>query len=81
MSSVAAGVGAAGAYAALDRLTSRPVRNFVALSVLVFLGMLIPVVTVTPSQGVSPIGQAVLVTPLAVVAVPLVAFVTGTVRL
>lgn len=41
---VFAGVGAAVAYAALVRLTERPVRNFTLLAGVVFAGMLVPVV-------------------------------------
>jgi hypothetical protein len=80
-STVVAGAGAAVAYAALDRLTERPVRNFVALAVVVFLGMLVPVVVVSPTLGVTAAGQVVLVVFHLVVAVPLVAFIAGAVRL
>ncbi|MBX0323556.1 hypothetical protein EGH21_10995 [Halomicroarcula sp. F13] len=66
---------------ALARLTDRPVRNFVAVSALVFVGMLVPVLVVAPSLGVTGVGQAVLVALHVVVAVPLVAFVVGAVRL
>lgn len=74
-------IGAAIAYAALSRLTERPVRNFVVLAAVVFVGMMVPVVTVAPAIGVTAVGQAVLVIFHAVVAVPLVAFITGMVRL
>lgn len=79
-STAVSGVGAGVAYAALGRLTDRPVRNFVAVSALVFVGMLVPVLVIAPTLGVTGVGQAVLVA-LHVVAVPLVAFVVGAVRL
>ncbi|MBX0294442.1 DUF6069 family protein [Haloarcula nitratireducens] len=78
---VVAGVGAAVAYAALVRLTERPVRNFAALAAAVFALMLVPVFAVAPAMGVSGVGQAVLVALHVVVAVPLVAFIVGAVRL
>jgi len=81
MSTVVSGVGAAVAYAVLVRLTGRPVRNFVTLAAVVFLGMLGPVFVVTPSLGVTPVGQLVLVVLHATVAGPLVAFIIGIVRL
>lgn len=81
MTTVVAGAGAAVAYAALDRLTARPVRNFLTLAVLVFVGMMLPVVVFAPTLGVTPAGQVVLAVLHAVVAVPLVAFVVGAVRL
>ncbi|SFF79607.1 hypothetical protein SAMN04488063_0319 [Halopelagius inordinatus] len=79
-SAVFAGVGAAVAYAASVRLTDRPVRSFVAASAVVFAAMLVPVVTVAPTFGVTTAGQVVLVVYHVAVAVPLVAFVTGAVR-
>lgn len=76
---VVAGVGAAIAYAALTKLTKRPVRNFVAVAVVVFAVMLVPVALVTPSLGITPTGQAVLVLYHALVAVSVVGFVLGAV--
>lgn len=81
MTTVVAGVGAAVAYAVLDRSTARPVRNFLALAVVVFAGMLLPVVLFAPTLDVTPVGQMFLGVLHAVVAVPLVAFVIGAVRL
>ena len=78
---VVAGVLAAVAYAALDRFTARPTRNFVALAAVVFAAMLVPVLTVAPAMGVTAAGQAVLAVFHVLVALPLVAFVVGTVRL
>ncbi|WP_276260700.1 DUF6069 family protein [Haloglomus litoreum] len=77
---VVAGVGAAVAYAVLDRFTARPARNFTALAAAVFTLMLVPVVAFAPTLGVTAVGQAVLVAFHAVVAVPIVAFVTGALR-
>ncbi|MFW6317378.1 MAG: hypothetical protein ACOC06_02795, partial [Halorubrum sp.] len=74
-----AGVGAAVTYALVDRLTARPVRNFVAIAAAVFAVMLVPVVVVAPAMGVSPIGQALLVAYHLLVAVPLTAFIVGAV--
>jgi hypothetical protein len=81
MSAVVAGAGAALAYAALVRLTERPVRNFTLLAAVVFAGMLVPVFAVAPAMGITLVGQATLVVLHAVVAVPLVAFVVGAVQL
>jgi|GEM_PF-1011760 putative Mn2+ efflux pump MntP len=81
MTTVVAGVGAAVAYAALDRLTARPVRNFLMLGGLVFVGMMLPVILFAPTLGVTSVGQVVLAVLHAVVAVPLVGFVVGVVRL
>jgi hypothetical protein len=78
---VVAGVLAAVAYAALDRFTARPTRNFAALAAVVFAAMLVPVLTVAPSMGVTAAGQVVLAVFHILVALPLVAFVAGTVRL
>lgn len=78
-STVVAGAGAALAYAALVRLTARPVRNFSVLSVAVFALMLVPVVAVAPELGLTVTGQAALVVIHTAVAVPLVAFVVGAV--
>lgn len=78
-STVVAGAGAAVAYAVLDRVTDRPVRNFVALAAAVFAVMLVPVLVFSPSLDVTPVGQAVLVVFHAVAAVPIVAFVVGAV--
>lgn len=80
-SAVFAGAGAAVAYAALVRLTERPVRNFVLLAGVVFVGMLLPVVLFAPALGVTTAGQALLVVLHVTVAVPLTAFVIGAVRL
>jgi len=81
MSTVVSGIGAAVAYAALTRLSERPVQNFTALSAAVFVVMLVPVVVVAPSLGLTAVGQGVLVLLHVAVAVPLVAFVIGAVRL
>ncbi|MDT3436084.1 DUF6069 family protein [Haloarcula sp. 1CSR25-25] len=81
MSTMVAGAGAAVAYAVLDRLTARPVRNFLLLGGLVFVGMMLPVVLFAPTLGVTLIGQLVLIVLHAVVAVPLVAFIVGVVGL
>jgi len=81
MSTVVAGVGAALAYAAVVRLTDRPVRNFTALSTVVFVVMLVPVFAAAPALGLSAVGQSALVLIHVAVAVPLVAFVVGAVRL
>lgn len=78
---VVAGAGAAVAYAAVDRLTTRPIRNFLMLGGLVFVGMMLPVVSFAPTLGVTPIGQVVLAVLHAAVAAPLVAFILGVVRL
>ncbi|MUV88563.1 hypothetical protein GJ629_00570 [Halapricum sp. CBA1109] len=74
---IAAGIGAAVVYGALITVTDRPVRNFLVVAVAVFAVMLVPVVSVTPSMGVTPTGQGVLVLYHVVVAVPIVAFVAG----
>lgn len=76
---IAAGVGAAVAYAVLVRVTESPVRNFVAVAAVVFALMLVPALLVTPSMGVTPVGQGLLVLYHFVVAVSLVAFVVGAV--
>ena len=76
-SAIVAGAGAALTYAAVDRFTARPVRNFVAIAAAVFLVMLVPVVAVAPAMGVTPIGQGLLVLYHLLVAVPLTAFVVG----
>jgi hypothetical protein len=81
MSTIVAGVGAAVAYAGLVRLTERPVRNFVAVSAVVFTAMLVPVFVIAPSLGLTAVGQAALVLLHVAVAVPIVAFVVGAVRL
>ena len=81
MSTVVAGVGAAVAYAVLDRLTGRPVRNFLVLAGVVFVGMMLPVALFAPTLGVTTVGQVVLAIFHAVVAAPLVAFIIGAVRL
>ncbi len=80
-STVFSGVGAAVVYAALVRLTDRPVRNFTALSAAVFVVMLVPVFAIGPSLGLTAVGQGALVLIHVAVAVPLVAFVAGAVRL
>ena len=74
---VAAGAGAAIVYAVLDRLTDRPVRNFVVAAVVVFVLQLVPVFVFTPSLGVTLSGQVVLVVYHFLVAIPLVAFIVG----
>jgi len=80
-STVVSGVGAAVAYAALVRVTDRPVRNFSVLSAAVFVVMLVPVLAIAPSLGLTVVGQGALVLSHVAVAVPLVAFVAGAVRL
>jgi hypothetical protein len=81
MSTIVAGVGAAVAYAGIVRFTDRAVRNFVVLASVVFIVMLVPVVVVTPTLDVTPTGQAILVFYHILVAVPLVAFITGMISL
>jgi len=76
-SAVAAGVGAAVVYALLDRLTATPNRNFVVTSAVVFVLLLVPVVTLAPAMGVTPLGQVVLAVYHVLVAVPLVLVVAG----
>jgi len=78
-STVVAGIGAAVVYAGLLRFTDKPGRNFVAVAAAVFLVMLLPVAVVAPSMGVTTAGQAVLAVHHLLVAVPLVAFITGAV--
>jgi hypothetical protein len=80
-SAVVAGAGAAVAYAVVARLTARPVRNFLAISAAVFVVMLVPVFAAAPAMGLTAVGQAALVALHVAVAVPLVAFVVGAVRL
>ena len=80
-STVVSGVGAAVAYAALVRVTDRPVRNFSVLSAAVFVVILVPVLAIAPSLGLTVVGQGALVLSHVAVAVPLVAFVAGAVRL
>lgn len=77
---VFAGAAAGVVYAALVRLTDRPVRNFAVAAAAFFLVMLGPLATVAPAQGVTTVGLAALFVIHVVVAVPLVAFVTGAVR-
>ena len=77
VATVVAGAGAAVVCAGLIRFTGRPVRNFVAVSAAVFGVQLIPVVTLAPSLGVTPVGQAVLVIYHVIVAVPIVAALLG----
>ncbi|MFC7228909.1 DUF6069 family protein [Salinirubellus salinus] len=76
--SLFAGVGATVVYAALIRLTERPVRNFGIAAVAVFALLLLPMATV---QGVTTTGLAVLFVLHVVVAAALVAFLVGAVRL
>lgn len=76
-STIAAGAGAALAYAVVNRFTARPVRNFVAIAAAVFLVMLVPVFAVAPAMGITPTGQGLLVAYHLIVAVPLTAFVVG----
>lgn len=75
--SLVAGVGATVVYAALVRLTERPVRNFAIAAVVVFALLLLPLATV---QGVTTTGLAVLFVLHLVVAAALVPFVVGAVR-
>jgi len=77
--SVVAGAGAAIAYAAVVTFTSRPVRNFLVLAGGVFVVTLVPVF-VAPPEGVTTAGQGILVLYHALVAVPLVVFITGAVE-
>lgn len=81
MTTTVTGAGAAVAYAAIDRLTARPVHNFLLLGGLVFIGMMLPVVLFAPTLGVTTAGQVVLTVLHTVVAAPLVAFIIGMVRL
>lgn len=76
---IVAGVGAAVAYAVVVTVTDRPARNFVVVAVGVFTFMLVPVALVTPSMGITPVGQGILVLYHLLVAVPIVAFVVGAV--
>jgi len=76
---IVAGVGAALAYAAMVKLTNRPVRNSVAVAVAVFVVMLVPVLLMTPSMGITPAGQGLPVLYHLLVAVPLVGFIIGAV--
>lgn len=76
---IVAGAAAAIVYAGLVRFTNRPTRNFAVVAVAVFALQLVPVFALAPSLGVTQIGQAVLVLYHVLVAVPIVAFVTGTV--
>ena len=76
--SVVAGIGAAVAYAAVVKFTAQPVRNFLALAAGVFVFMLLPVFA-APPEGITTVGQGILVVYHALVAVPLVAFITGAV--
>ena len=77
---VVAGVGAAVVYAVVVGVTTRPGRNFVAVAAVVFGVMLVPVVLVAPSMGITPAGQAVLVLYHLLVAVPITALVVGAVE-
>lgn len=77
---IAAGVGAALAYAAVVRVTVRPVRTFLALSAGVFVLMLVPVFGMPPA-GITTAGQGILVLYHVLVAVPLVASILGVVTL
>lgn len=74
---VVAGAAATVAYAGLVRFTERPVRNFLALSSVVFVLQLVPVVVFAPTLGVTATGQAVLVVYHVLVAVPIVGFLLG----
>lgn len=78
---IVAGVGAAFAYAAIVKFTTRPVRNFVVIAVVVFAVLLVPVFLVTPSMGLTLTGQGLLVLYHLLVAVPLVGFIVGAVEL
>jgi len=71
------GIGAAIAYAALDKFTDQPVRNFLAVATIVFVVMLVPVALFAPEQGVATTDQFVLAFYYVLVAVPLVAFIVG----
>jgi hypothetical protein len=75
--SFVAGVGATVVYAALVRLTERPVRNFGIAAAVVFALLLLPMATV---QGVTTTGLAVLFILHVVVAAALVTFLVGAVR-
>lgn len=79
-STLVSGVSAAIVYTALVRITDRPARNFVAVAVGVFLVMLLPVAVVSPSMGITPAGQGILVLYHVLVAVPLVAFILGAIE-
>ena len=73
---IVAGVGAAIVYATVVTFTARPVRNFVAISVGVFVLMLAPVF-LAPPEGITPAGQGILVLYHLLVAIPLVIFILG----
>ncbi len=75
-----AATGAAVVYAALVRLTERPVRNFAVTAATFFAVMVGPLATVAPAQGVTTVRLAVPFVLHVVVAVPLVAFLVGSVR-
>ena len=76
---VVAGAVAAVVYAALVRFTDRPIRNFFIVAGAAFTLQLVPVFVLAPSLGVTTVGQAVLVLYHVLVAVPIVAFLVGTV--
>nr|WP_276252204.1 hypothetical protein [Halomicroarcula sp. SHR3] len=65
----------------LVRLTDRPVGNFTVLSAVVLVVMLVPVVAIAPPLGLTALGQGAQVMIHVAVAVRMVAFVAGAVRL
>jgi hypothetical protein len=77
---VVAGAGAAVVYALLVRFTAQPARNFVVAAVVVFVLMLVPVFA-APPEGITQVGQGILIVYHLIVAVSLVAFLVGTVEL
>lgn len=77
---VFSGAGAAVVYAALVRLTARPVRNFAVAVAAFFVVMMGPLLTAAPAQGVTTVGLAVLFVFHVVVAGSLVAFIAGAIR-
>jgi hypothetical protein len=79
-STIVAGIGAAMLYAVVITLTDRPVRNFVAVAATVFAFMLLPVILITPSMGVTPTGQGLLILHHVLVAVPVSVFILGIVE-
>lgn len=77
---VVGGAGAAVVYALLVRFTAQPARNFVVTALGVFILMLLPVFVVPP-DGITQVGQGLLIVYHLIVAVSLVAFLIGTVEL
>lgn len=59
-------------YAALDRATDRPVRNFLGAATLLLAASIVPIAVVTPDLGATTVLQGVLVALHVVVAVAIV---------